>query len=106
MAFEFTDDNFKSEIEKGLPVVIDIWAEWCGPCKAIAPIVEQLATEYDGKVTIGKYNADEGFDLPAEFGVRGLPTLLFFKGGNIEPVETHTGSISHDALKAKIDALL
>ena len=107
MAFIFTDDNYKAEIEKGLPVVIDIWAEWCGPCKAISPIVEQLATEYDGRVLIGKYDADEGMDLPAEFGVRGIPTLLFFKGGNAtEPVDSHTGSITADALRTKIDALI
>lgn len=106
MAFEFNDDNYKSEIQKGKPVVIDIWAEWCGPCKAIAPIVEELANEYEGRVLIGKYDADEGMDLPADFGVRGLPTLLFFRDGNMEPVDTHTGSISLEALKQKIEALL
>ena len=106
MAFIFTDDNYKNEIGKELPVVIDIWAEWCGPCKAIAPVVEQLAGEYDGKVLIGKYDADEGIDLPGEFGVRGLPTLLFFRAGSSEPAERPTGSITYEALKAKIDALL
>jgi thioredoxin 1 len=104
MAFVFTDENLRQEIEKGQPLVVDFWAEWCGPCKSIAPIVEQLAQEYEGRVLIGKYDVDEGTDAPADYNVRNIPTLLFFKGGQL--VDRNVGSISRDALAAKIDALL
>ncbi|MBQ0114958.1 MAG: thioredoxin [Bacteroidales bacterium] len=104
MAYIFTDENYKSEIESGKPMVIDFWAEWCGPCKAIAPIVEDLAKEYEGRVLIGKYDVDEGNDAAVDFGVRNIPTLLFFKDGQL--VDRQVGSISRDALTAKIDALL
>ncbi len=104
MAYKFTEENTKQEIESGRPVVVDFWAEWCGPCKAIAPIVEQLASEYEGRVLIGKFDVDEGDDTPIEYGVRNIPTLLFFKDGKL--VDRQVGTISHDDLKAKIDALL
>ena len=104
MAFVFTDDNAKKEIETGKPVVIDFWAEWCGPCKHIAPIVEELAEEYDGRVLIGKYNADEGDDMAIDYGIRSIPTILFFKNGEL--VDRNVGSTTKEVLKGKIDALL
>ena len=104
MAFVFTDENAAQEIESGRPVVVDFWAEWCGPCKAVAPIVDQLAAEYEGRVLIGKYDVDEGTDLAVDFGVRNIPTILFFKDGKM--VDRQVGSSSYDDLKVKVDALL
>lgn len=104
MAFEFNDENAKQEIETGKPVVIDFWAEWCGPCKRVAPIVEELAGEYEGKVLIGKYNVDEYSDITAEFSIRNIPTLLFFKNGQL--VDRSVGSLSKDDLEEKIKKLL
>lgn len=105
MAYQFNDENLKNEIESGRPVVVDFWAEWCGPCKSIAPIVDALAQEYEGKVLIGKYDIEEGEgDVLAEFGVRNIPTILFFKDGKL--ADRNVGSTTRDALAAKIDALL
>ncbi len=83
MAFVFTDDNAAQEIQSGKPVVIDFWATWCMPCKRIAPIIDELAAEYEGRVLIGKYNVEDGNDLATEFGIRNIPTLLFFKDGKL-----------------------
>lgn len=104
MALEFTDDNIKEIINSGKPVVIDFWAEWCGPCKMIGPIVEELAKEYEGKVTIGKMDVDENVDTPVEYGIRNIPTILFFKDGQL--VDKQVGATQKSALAAKIDALL
>lgn len=104
MAYEFTDDNAKQAIEKGTPVVIDFWAEWCVPCKHMAPIVEELAQKYEGRVLIGKYDIEEGNDLAVDYGVRGIPTMLFFKDGKL--ADRHTGSMTREALEQKIEALL
>ena len=104
MAREINDANYKELLESGMPVVIDFWAPWCGPCRSIAPIVEELATAYEGRVVIGKYNVDEDTDLGVEYGIRSIPTLLLFKDGQM--VEKHVGTITRDALAAKIDALL
>lgn len=104
MAYTFTDENAKVEIESGKPVVIDFWAEWCGPCKRIAPIIDELATEYEGKVVIGKYNVDDYSDLSTDFSIRNIPTILFFKDGELK--ERSVGSIKKDELEAKIKALL
>lgn len=104
MAYTFTDENAKVEIESGKPVVIDFWAEWCGPCKRIAPIIDELATEYEGKVVIGKYNVDDYSDLSTDFSIRNIPTILFFKDGELK--ERCVGSIKKDELEAKIKALL
>ena len=79
MALEITDNNFKEILAKGTPVVIDFWAPWCGPCKMVGPIIDELAKEYEGRVIMGKCDVDENSDLPAEFGIRNIPTVLFFK---------------------------
>ncbi len=105
MATVINDANYKSLLESGKPVVIDFWAPWCGPCRSIAPIIEDLATAYEGRAIIGKYDVDEGDELGVEYGIRNIPTLLFFdKEGNM--VDKHVGTITRDALAAKIDALL
>lgn len=104
MAYTFTDENAKAEIESGKPVVIDFWAEWCGPCKRIAPIVDELAGEYEGKVLIGKYNVDDYSDLSTDYSIRNIPTILFFKGGELK--ERSVGSIKREDLVAKIESLL
>jgi thioredoxin 1 len=104
MAREINDANYKELLESGKPVVIDFWAPWCGPCRSIAPIVEELAAAYEDRAIIGKYNVDEGDELGVEYGIRNIPTLLFFKDGQM--VDKHVGTITHDALTAKIEALL
>ena len=104
MAFAFNDENSKPEIESGKPVVIDFWAEWCIPCKKIAPIIDELAEQYEGRVTIGKYNVEESLDVATEFGIRSIPTILFFRDGKL--VDKNVGSISKSNLEEKINALL
>lgn len=104
MAYIFNDENAKQAIESGKPVVIDFWAEWCGPCRHIAPYVEELAEEFEGRVLIGKYDVDEGDDLPVDYSIRSIPTLLFFKDGELK--NRHVGSATKDDLKIKIEELL
>ncbi|MDO4511570.1 MAG: thioredoxin [Bacteroidales bacterium] len=104
MAYIFNDENAKQAIESGKPVVIDFWAEWCGPCRHIGPFVEELAEEFEGRVLIGKYDVDEGDDLPVDYGIRSIPTILFFKDGELK--NRHVGSASKDDLKKKIEELL
>ena len=104
MAFVFTDDNAKKEIETGKPVVIDFWAEWCGPCRMVSPIIDELATEYEGRVTIGKMNVDENDDVVGQFGIRNIPTVLFFKDGKM--VDKVVGATAKDKFVEKIEAML
>ncbi len=104
MATVINDSNYKELLASGKPVVVDCWAPWCGPCRSIAPIVEELATVYEDRVIVGKYNVDEDTDLGSEYGIRSIPTLLFFKDG--EMVDKHVGTITRDALTAKIESLL
>lgn len=104
MAFNFTDENTKELIKSGQPLVIDFWATWCGPCMRLAPVIDQLATEYEGKVLIGKYNVDEESDMSSEFGIRSIPTLLFFKDGELKG--QLIGGSSKSEVEAKINELL
>ena len=100
-----TDDSFESEVlQSDLPVLVDYWAEWCGPCKMIAPILEEIVSEYDGKLKVAKLNIDENPETPPKFGIRGIPTLMLFKGGDIEA--TKVGALSKSQLSAFIDSNL
>lgn len=105
MAFTFTDENVNEIIATGQPVVIDFWATWCGPCKAMAPAVDALAEEYEGKVVIGKYNIDDEADLAMKYRVMAVPTILFFKDGKKTDIRL-VGLQNKDTLKAKIEELL
>ncbi len=105
MAQRVTDADFETEVIKSaIPVVVDFWAEWCGPCKMMLPIVEELSGEYEGKVKIVKLNVDEAEDIPAQFGIRNIPTLLFFKNGEV--VDKQVGAAPKQVLAQKIDAIL
>ena len=104
MALEITDSNFNVILAEGKPVVMDFWAPWCGPCKMVGPIIDELATEYEGKVIIGKCDVDENGDVAAEYGIRNIPTVLFFKNGEL--VDKQVGSAPKSAYVAKIDAIL
>lgn len=105
MAFTFTDANVNEIIESGKPVVIDFWATWCGPCKAMGPAVDAMAEEYDGRVVIGKYNIDEENDLAMKYRVMAIPTLLFFKDGKKTDIRL-AGLQTKEVLKVKIEELL
>ncbi len=103
MALQLTDANFEELVKKSdKPVLVDFWAEWCGPCKMIGPVVEELAKEYDGRAVIGKVNVDENPGISMEFGIRSIPTLLFFKNGQI--VDRHVGVTGKEVLSKKLDA--
>ncbi|OIP83887.1 MAG: thioredoxin [Porphyromonadaceae bacterium CG2_30_38_12] len=104
MALHVTDGNIKEIINSGKPVVIDFWAEWCGPCRMVGPIIEELATEYEGKVIICKMDVDENVETPQEYGIRNIPTILFFKDGKI--VDKQVGAAQKSAFVAKIESLL
>lgn len=104
MALEITDNNFKEILAKGTPVVIDFWAPWCGPCKMVGPIIDELAKEYEGRVIMGKCDVDENSDLPAEFGIRNIPTVLFFKDGAL--VDKQVGAVDKPAFVEKVEKLL
>ena len=100
-----TDDSFQNEVlESTEPVLVDYWAEWCGPCKMIAPILTEIATEYRGKVKVAKLNIDENPQTPPKYGIRGIPTLMLFKDGNVEA--TKVGALSKSQLTAFIDTNL
>ena len=104
MALEITDSNFQEILAEGKPVVMDFWAPWCGPCKMVGPIIDELATEYEGKVIIGKCDVDENGDVAAEYGIRNIPTVLFFKNGEL--VDKQVGSAPKSAYVAKMEAIL
>lgn len=103
-ALEITDANFEEVIKSGQPVLVDFWAEWCGPCKMIGPVVEELAGEYDGKAVIGKVNVDENPNISAKYGIRSIPTLLIIKNGEV--VDKQVGAVPKAVLASKIDAQL
>jgi len=98
-----TDDTFEPEVlQSETPVLVDYWAEWCGPCKSIAPILDEVAKEYEGRLKVAKINVDENQNTPAKFGIRGIPTLMLFKNGNVEA--TRVGALSKSQLTAFLDS--
>lgn len=100
-----TDQSFEAEVLKAnVPVLVDYWAEWCGPCKMIAPILDEVAKEYAGRLKIAKLNIDENPGTPPKYGIRGIPTLMLFKGGNVEA--TKVGALAKSQLTAFIDSNL
>jgi thioredoxin 1 len=101
-AIVLNDANFDATINSDKPVLVDFWAEWCGPCKMIGPVVEELANDYDGKAVIGKLNVDENPNVTARFGIRSIPTLLVFKGGQI--VDKQVGAVPKSVLAQKLEA--
>jgi thioredoxin 1 len=101
---EITDANFNEVLNTDKPVLVDFWAEWCGPCKMIGPIVKELAGEYDGKAVIAKVNVDENPSTAAQFGIRSIPTLLVFKNGEV--VDKQIGAVPKAVLAGKLDAQL
>lgn len=105
MALTITDENAREIIESGKPVVIDFWATWCGPCVGMAPIIDELAKEYEGQVVIGKYNVDEEGDLSTEYRIMSLPTILFFKNGEKTAIRL-AGSQKRETLEEKIKELI
>ncbi len=105
MAFVFTDSNFQeTAMGPGKLAVVDFWAEWCGPCRLVSPIIDELSSEYDGKVTIGKLDVDSNPAVSMQFGVRSIPTILFIKDGKVVDKQIGTATKAH--LKQKIDALI
>lgn len=103
MALEITDANFDELVLKSdKPVLVDFWAEWCGPCRMVGPVVEELSKEYEGKAVIGKVNVDNNSGISAKFGIRNIPTLLFFKNGEV--VEKHVGVAAKNVLADKLNA--
>ena len=105
MAQALTDSNFAEIVEQGeLPVLVDFWATWCGPCRMLSPIVDKMAEKYAGQVTVVKCNVDESTDIPMKFGIRNIPTLLFFKGGEL--VDRVVGAVSQAELEKHIEKLI
>lgn len=104
MALEITDSNFQEVIGSDKLVVIDFWAEWCGPCRMVGPIVEELATEYEGKAIIGKVDVDSNDEITSKYGIRNIPTILFLKNGEL--VDKQVGAAQKSVLVEKIDKLL
>lgn len=104
MAVEFNQTSLNEAIESGKPVLVDFWAEWCGPCRMVAPIVSELSGEYEGKAVIGKVNVDDNREVAAQYGIRNIPTILFFKDGKV--VDKIVGASAKSAFTEKLDALV
>jgi len=102
---KLTDQNFNEEVLKSeIPVVVDFWAEWCMPCRMVGPIIEELAKEYEGKVKVGKMNVDENSQVPGNFGIMSIPSILIFKNG--QPIKTIVGAQPKENFKKEIDTIL
>ena len=101
---EITDSNFSEVVNSDKPVLVDFWAEWCGPCKMIAPVVDELAKDYDGKAVVGKVDVDSNPGVAGKFGIRSIPTLLVFKNGEV--VDKQVGAVNKSILSQKLDAQL
>ena len=104
MEVKITTENFESYKNGDLPLVVDFWATWCGPCKAIAPIIAELAEEYDGRIVVGKCDVEENDELALEFGIRNITTIMFFKNGEI--VDKFVGATTQSKKKKKFEAIL
>lgn len=105
MALEITDSNFDELVLKSdKPVVVDFWAEWCGPCKMIGPLIDEMSKDYEGKALVGKVNVDQNANVSAQFGVRSIPTVLFIKDGQV--VDKSVGAVPKATLDSKLEALL
>ena len=105
MAKEFTTENFNQEVlESKTPVLVDFWAEWCGPCRMIAPLIDELDKDFGGKAVVGKVNVDSESDISSKYGITSIPTLLFFKDGEI--VDKHVGAASKSQLEDKLNSLI
>ncbi len=105
MALELTDSNFDEVVLKSdKPVLVDFWAEWCGPCRMVAPIVSEIATEYDGKAVVGKLDVDSNPEVATRYGIRNIPTILFFKNGEV--ADKQVGAVPKSVLTSKIEGLL
>ena len=104
MLREITDATFQATLAEGKPVVVDLWAPWCGPCRMMSPVMSELAEEYEGRVIVGKMNVDDNEEVPANFNVMNIPTLLFFKNGQL--VNRHVGAARKADLQPLFDALL
>ncbi len=104
MEVTITSENFEQYKNGSLPLVVDLWAPWCGPCRMVGPVISELAADYDGKIVVGKCNVDEEEDIAMEMGVRNIPTILFFKGGQL--VDKFVGAAPKSTLDEKFKALL
>ena len=104
MALTINSDNLQTLLDGSLPVVIDFWAEWCGPCRMIGPVIEELAQEYEGRVVVGKCDVDDNDAIAIKYSVRNIPTILFIKNGQV--MDKQVGAVSKEVLKAKIENLL
>jgi thioredoxin 1 len=104
MEVQVTSENLESLKNGAQPLVVDFWATWCGPCRMLAPIIEELSKEYEGRITVGKCDVEENEDLAAEFGIRNIPTILFFKNGEV--VDKVVGAVAKAKIEEKMNALL